>query len=69
MQMFTDFNYKKKKKGKRGIRIATWIRDRLVGAWGGSLMEGGQNRGEGLKETESQTERRPGAQGEKCKCS
>ena len=28
MQMFTDFNNQK----KRGIRIAVWIRDRLVGA-------------------------------------
>ena len=59
MQMFTDFNYQKKK--KRGIRIATWIRDRLVGARGGSLMEGGQNRSERWKETECKTERRPDA--------
>ena len=50
-----------KKKKKRGIRIATWIRDRLVGARGGSLMEGGQNRSERWKETECKTERRPDA--------
>lgn len=51
------------KKKKRGIRIATWIRDRLVGARGGSLMEGGQNRSERWKETECKTERRPDARG------
>jgi len=62
MQIFTDFNYRKKKK-KRGIRIATWIRDRLVGARGGSLIQGGQNRSERWKETECKTERRPDARG------
>ena len=36
-----------------------WIRDRLVGARRGSLMEGGQNRSERWKETECKTEGRP----------